>query len=34
MAMNDPIGDLTTRIRNAQELHKPKVSTPLKYSYL
>ena len=26
--MNDPIGDLITRIRNAQERHKPKVSTP------
>ena len=28
MAMNDPIGDLITRIRNAQERHKQKVSTP------
>ena len=28
MAMNDPIGDLITRIRNAQERNKPKVSTP------
>jgi small subunit ribosomal protein S8 len=28
MAMNDPIGDMITRIRNAQERAKPKVSTP------
>ena len=28
MAMNDPIGDLITRIRNAQMRSKPKVSTP------
>ena len=28
MAVNDPIGDLITRIRNAQERHKPKVSSP------
>jgi small subunit ribosomal protein S8 len=28
MAVNDPIGDLITRIRNAQARHKPKVSTP------
>jgi small subunit ribosomal protein S8 len=28
MAMNDPIGDLITRIRNAQERKKSKVSTP------
>jgi small subunit ribosomal protein S8 len=28
MAVNDPIGDLITRIRNAQMRHKPKVSTP------
>ena len=26
--MNDPIGDLITRIRNAQMRKKPKVSTP------
>ena len=26
--MNDPIGDLITRIRNAQARNKPKVSTP------
>src|SRR6476620_1738781 len=26
--MNDPIGDLITRIRNAQERQKSKVSTP------
>ena len=26
--MNDPIGDLITRIRNAQERHKSKVSSP------
>jgi small subunit ribosomal protein S8 len=28
MAMTDPIGDLITRIRNAQQRAKPKVSTP------
>jgi small subunit ribosomal protein S8 len=28
MAMNDPIGDMLTRIRNAQMRHKDKVSTP------
>ena len=28
MAMNDPIGDMLTRIRNAQERRRPKVSTP------
>jgi len=28
MAMTDPIGDLITRIRNAQERAKSKVSTP------
>jgi len=28
MAVNDPIGDLITRIRNAQLRHKSKVSTP------
>src|SRR5215467_7326658 len=28
MAMTDPIGDLITRIRNAQMRAKPKVSTP------
>ncbi len=28
MAVNDPIGDMITRIRNAQERAKPKVSTP------
>ena len=28
MSMNDPVGDLITRIRNAQERHKQKVSTP------
>ena len=28
MAVNDPIGDLITRIRNAQERSKSKVSTP------
>ena len=28
MAMTDPIGDMITRIRNAQERAKPKVSTP------
>ena len=28
MSMNDPIGDLIARIRNAQMRNKPKVSTP------
>ncbi len=28
MAVNDPIGDMITRIRNAQLRNKPKVSTP------
>ena len=28
MAMNDPIGDMLTRIRNAQMRNKSKVSTP------
>jgi small subunit ribosomal protein S8 len=28
MALNDPLGDLITRIRNAQLRNKPKVSTP------
>ena len=28
MAVNDPIGDLITRIRNAQMRKKSKVSTP------
>ncbi|MCC6947117.1 MAG: 30S ribosomal protein S8 [Bradyrhizobiaceae bacterium] len=28
MAMNDPLGDMLTRIRNAQLRHKDKVSTP------
>jgi len=28
MVVNDPIGDLITRIRNAQARNKPKVSTP------
>ncbi|HEX2839697.1 30S ribosomal protein S8 [Hyphomicrobium sp.] len=28
MAMNDPIGDMLTRIRNAQLRRRPKVSTP------
>ena len=28
MAMTDPIGDMITRIRNAQMRAKPKVSTP------
>lgn len=28
MAMNDPIGDMLTRIRNAQERRRPKVATP------
>ena len=28
MSMTDPIGDLITRIRNAQQRAKPKVSTP------
>ena len=28
MALNDPLGDMITRIRNAQSRTKPKVSTP------
>ncbi len=28
MAMNDPLGDMFTRIRNAQMRKRPKVSTP------
>jgi small subunit ribosomal protein S8 len=28
MSVNDPIGDMITRIRNAQLRNKPKVSTP------
>jgi small subunit ribosomal protein S8 len=28
MAMNDPIGDMLTRIRNAQLRRRPKVATP------
>ncbi len=28
MALNDPVGDLITRIRNAQMRHKSKVSSP------
>ncbi|MEM1266452.1 MAG: 30S ribosomal protein S8 [Pseudomonadota bacterium] len=28
MAVNDPIGDMLTRIRNAQMRHKTKVSSP------
>ena len=28
MAMNDPLGDMITRIRNAQMRNKSKVSTP------
>ena len=28
MAMNDPFGDMLTRIRNAQMRRRPKVSTP------
>lgn len=28
MAMNDPIGDMITRIRNAQMRNKPKVTSP------
>ena len=28
MQLNDPLGDLITRIRNAQMRHKSKVSTP------
>jgi small subunit ribosomal protein S8 len=28
MAVNDPIGDLITRIRNAQQRNKSRVSTP------
>ena len=29
MSMNDPIADMLTRIRNAQEVHKKVVSMPL-----
>jgi len=28
MSVNDPIGDMITRIRNAQMRNKPKVSMP------
>ncbi len=28
MSINDPIGDMLTRIRNAQQRRRPKVSTP------
>ncbi len=28
MAVNDPIGDLITRLRNAAQRNKPKISTP------
>jgi small subunit ribosomal protein S8 len=28
MSLNDPLGDMLTRIRNAQMRHKSKVSTP------
>lgn len=28
MAINDPLGDMLTRIRNAQQRRRPKVSTP------
>jgi small subunit ribosomal protein S8 len=28
MVVNDPLGDMLTRIRNAQERRRPKVSTP------
>jgi small subunit ribosomal protein S8 len=28
MAMNDPVGDMLTRIRNAQMRRRPKVTTP------
>jgi len=28
MVMNDPLGDMLTRIRNAQMRNRPKVSTP------
>jgi small subunit ribosomal protein S8 len=28
MAMNDPLGDMLTRIRNAQMRNRTKVSTP------
>ena len=28
MPMNDPLGDMLTRIRNAQERKRPKVVTP------
>ncbi|MGE3064244.1 MAG: 30S ribosomal protein S8 [Hyphomicrobiaceae bacterium] len=28
MAINDPLGDMLTRIRNAQQRRRPKVTTP------
>ena len=28
MVMNDPLGDMLTRIRNAQMRRRPKVSSP------
>ena len=28
MSINDPLGDMLTRIRNAQMRRRPKVSTP------
>jgi small subunit ribosomal protein S8 len=28
MAINDPLGDMLTRIRNAQQRRRPKVATP------
>jgi small subunit ribosomal protein S8 len=28
MSINDPLGDMLTRIRNAQERRRPKVATP------
>jgi small subunit ribosomal protein S8 len=28
MSINDPLGDMLTRIRNAQQRRRPKVSTP------
>ncbi len=31
MAMNDPLGDMLTRIRNAQMRRRPKVVTPASY---
>ncbi|EIM73295.1 30S ribosomal protein S8 [Nitratireductor aquibiodomus RA22] len=30
MSVNDPLGDMLTRIRNAIGRNKPKVSTPLR----